>query len=53
MKNSLTYKLCKTKIEKRQYGTKEKMQEMLDVFYIGVRITTEEYQELTAMLENQ
>lgn len=48
--NTLTYKLCKAKIEKKQYESVEKMQEMLDVFYAGERITTEEYQELTALI---
>lgn len=47
---SLTYKLCKSKIEKGQYESREKMQEMLDVFYAGERITTEEYQELMVLL---
>lgn len=50
---SLTYILCKAKIEKGQYESKEKMQEMLDVFLIGERITIEEYQELTALLEQK
>lgn len=49
----LTYILCKAKIEKGQYKSKEKMQEMLDVFLIGERITIEEYQELTALLEQK
>ena len=48
--NTLTYKLCKAKIEKKQYESVEKMQEMLDVFYAGERITTEEYQEITALI---
>ena len=50
---SLTYRLCKAKIEKKQYELQVKMQEMLDVFYAGERISTEEYQELTALLVNQ
>jgi hypothetical protein len=50
---TLTYRLCKSKIDKKQYESKEKMQEMLDVFYAGERITTEEYQELTALLTVQ
>lgn len=44
------YVMCKDKIEKGQYESKEKMQEMLDVFYAGERLTTEGYQELTALL---
>lgn len=47
---NLTHKLCKLKIKKKQYENKEKMQEMLDVFLIGERITIEEYQELTLLL---
>ena len=50
---TLTYRLCKAKIEKGQYESKEQMQEMLDVFYAGERITTNEYQELTALLEQK
>lgn len=50
---SKTYKLCRAKIEKRQYEDKEKMQEMLDAFYAGERLITEEYQELTALLASQ
>jgi len=50
---TLTYRLCKSKIEKQQYESVEKMQEMLDVFYAGERLTTEEYQELTTLLQSQ
>lgn len=50
---TMTYRLCKAKIENKQYETVEKMQEMLDVFYAGERLTTDEYQELTALLANQ
>lgn len=50
---SLTYRLCKSKIEKRQYESVEQMQEMLDVFYVGERLSTDEYQELTALLASQ
>lgn len=50
---SLTYRLCKSKIEKKQYESFEQMQEMLDVFYAGDRLTTGEYQELSSLLEAQ
>lgn len=50
---SLTYRLCKSKIDKKQYETIEKMQEMLDVFYAGERLSTNEYQELTDLLASQ
>lgn len=49
----MTYVLCKQKIERGQYESKEKMQEMLDVFYAGERLTAEEYQELTALLTSK
>lgn len=46
----MTYILCKQKIEKGQYESQEKMQEMLDIFYAGERLDSNEYQELTALL---
>ncbi|HZK00966.1 MAG TPA: hypothetical protein VFC79_13195 [Tissierellaceae bacterium] len=49
---SLTYRLCKAKISKEQYESTEKMQEMLDVFYVGERLSTPEYEELSAMLSD-
>lgn len=49
----MTYKLCKNKIEKNTYATQEEMQTMLDVFYIGERITQAEYEELTTLLKNK
>ena len=53
MKMYMVYVLCRQKIEKGQYETHEKMQEMLDVFYVGERLDTEEYQELTALLQQK
>lgn len=50
---SLTYRSCKSLIEKGNYGTKEEMQEKLDVFYLGNRISKEEYEELTALLASK
>lgn len=50
---TLTYRLCKAKIEKKQYESVEQMQEMLDVLYAGDRISTDEYQELTALLASK
>lgn len=46
----MTYKLLKNKIEKGMYETQEEVQIMLDVFYMGGRITQNEYEELTALL---
>lgn len=51
--NMITYRGCKTKIEKEMYETQEEMQTMLDLFYMGGRITQEQYQELTALLESK
>ncbi|MEH7122124.1 hypothetical protein V7127_02645 [Bacillus sp. JJ1773] len=48
--NMITYKGCKMKIEKGMYETQEEMQTMLDVFYMGGRITQTQYEELTAEL---
>lgn len=48
--NTITYKGCKTKIEKKMYETQEEMQTMLDVFYMGNRITQLQYEELTQLL---
>ena len=49
---SLTYRLCKAKISKGQYESVEKMQEMLDVFYAGERLSTTEYEELSTILSD-
>ncbi|WP_158231563.1 hypothetical protein [Sporosarcina sp. P18a] len=48
--NMITYKGCKTKIEKNMYEMQEEMQTMLDVFYMGGRITQDQYEELTVLL---
>lgn len=47
---SLTYRACKTMIEKKTYTSKEDMQQKLDIFLLGNRITQDEYNELTTML---
>lgn len=49
--NTLTYKLCKNKVEKGMYQTQEEMQTMLDIFFAGERVTGAEYQELTELLK--
>lgn len=49
----MTYRGCKIKIEKSMYETQEEMQTMLDVFYMGARITQAEYEELTALLKSK
>ena len=45
-----TYFLCKRVIERKTYKTKEEMQLRLDVFFMGGRLTQEEYEELTSFL---
>lgn len=40
-------------IENGRYETKEEMMEKLDVFLMGNRISTAEYQELVALLEKK
>ena len=47
---SITYKMCKTLIEKKRYE-KDVMLEKLDVFLLADRITKEEYEELVGMLQ--
>lgn len=46
----MTYKYCKSIIEKKTYKSKEEMQEMLDVFLLNNRITKEQYKELNLLL---
>lgn len=46
----MTYQLCKRVIENKAYETKEDMQIKLDVFLLNNRITHEQYNELTALL---
>ena len=46
----MTYIYCKKVIQNGTYGTKEEMQIKLDVFLLNNRITQENYDELTAML---
>lgn len=49
----MAYKLLKSKIDKKQYESKESVQEMLDVFVIGERISTAQYKQLTDLLASQ
>lgn len=51
--NMITYRLCKNKIELGVYETQEEMQIMLDVFYVGDRITGDQYQELSDLLASK
>lgn len=47
----MTYKLCKQIITNKTYISKEDMQLKLDVFFANNRITQEEYEELTNLLD--
>lgn len=47
---NLTYKACKLQIEKNTNIDKEDMQQKLDIFLIGNRVTQDEYTELTNLL---
>ncbi len=49
----MTYRTCKICIQKKFYKSKEEMQEKLDVFLAVNRLTIDEYQELTELLETQ
>lgn len=56
MEHTTTYKmLLKTITKKKQTGLTQKyiadMQEKLDVFYAGDRLTIEEYEELMKLLD--
>lgn len=51
--NIITYKACKNRIERGMYETQEEMQIMLDVFWVGGRISQDQYEELTALLESK
>lgn len=48
---NLTYNLCKILIEKNNYESKEDMQVKLDVFYANNRLSTEEYESLAGLLD--
>ena len=49
---TMTYKLMKRIIEKGKYDKESTMQK-LDVFLMADRISVEEYQELTEMMEGR
>ncbi|WEG18484.1 hypothetical protein PQ478_08375 [Alkalihalophilus pseudofirmus] len=51
--NTLTYRAAKSSIERKSYKSKEDMQQMLDVFLLGERLTLENYNELTDLLSSQ
>ena len=49
----MTYTACKSMITRKSYTSIEDMQQKLDVFLLNDRITQEQYEELTAMLNAQ
>ncbi len=49
----MTYKLCLKVINKGTYGTKEEMEEKLDVFLLNNRITEDEYNKLIKLLNSK
>lgn len=50
---TLTYRACKSQIERKSYVSKEDMQQKLDIFLVGNRITQSEYAELAQLLGEQ
>ncbi|WP_165820897.1 hypothetical protein [Pueribacillus theae] len=46
----LTYRACKTLIDRKTYESKEDMQTKLDIFLLNNRLTQAEYDELTQQL---
>ena len=48
---NLTYRACKSQIERESYVSKEDMQQKLDIFLVGDRINQDQYEELTDQLK--
>lgn len=48
---NLTYKACKSQIERKSYLSKEDIQQKLDIFLVNNRITQDQYKELIDLLE--
>ena len=49
----MTYRLCKSAINKGLYNSYEEMIGKLDVFLLGNRITQAQYEELVALLNER
>lgn len=47
----LTYKALKSQIGRKSYITKEDVQQKMDIFLIGDRITQDQYNELLTLLD--
>lgn len=50
---TITYRACESLIQQEKYQSKEEMQDKLDVFYAGNRLSKEEYEFLTSLLGEQ
>lgn len=50
---SLTYRACKSMIDRQSYTSKEDMQTKLDIFLLNDRLSQSEYDELTQQLASQ
>lgn len=48
---NLTYNALKSQISRKSYVTKEDVQQKMDIFLIGDRVTQEQYNELLTLLE--
>ena len=49
----IIYPLLKSQIKRKTYASKEEMQTKLDLYYFKGRITAEQYDELSNLLESQ
>lgn len=47
---TLTYRACKSLIDRKAYESKEDMQTKLDIFLLNNRLTQAEYDELSTQL---
>lgn len=47
---NITFRACKSQIDRQSYVSKEDMQQKLDIFLVGDRITQPQYEELTGQL---
>ncbi|WP_342511760.1 hypothetical protein MKY34_14460 [Sporosarcina sp. FSL K6-1522] len=51
MKMHLTYNALKSQIGRKPYVSKEDVQQKMDIFLIGDRITQDQYNELLTQLD--
>jgi len=49
----MTYKACKSLIDRKSYASLEDMQTKLDIFMLNNRLTQTEYNELSSQLVSQ